>query len=333
MQSDTRPLPNGTPDYFELDGSGMTATDAFAAWSAVLPYYEVTALAPDDFAVRARAWVVADVIVTDTILSPVRLVRSQALIAADRSDDVAIQFLLSGSFRGEADGRRFSGEPGDVTFLDMSRPYAVTNTDMRLITVRVPQAGLGAGAAGADLHGLALRAGEAPLLTGMLQALPATLTRQHTPRRALADLLCSHVVLALTDAGVRPRTAREEQLSLAVRRYLDAQLAQPLDVAGLCSSLGVSRSAVYRLFTDEGGLAAFVARRRLARIYAALTDPAERRSIREIAAATGIVDQAHLTRVFRRTFGCTPGQVRATPGHRPVSSDAASLRSRLIERD
>ncbi|MFA5967626.1 MAG: helix-turn-helix transcriptional regulator [Sphingomonas sp.] len=55
---------------------------------------------------------------------------------------------------------------------------------------------------------------------------------------------------------------------------------------------------------------AFVLERRMARASALLRD----RSLpmKEIAAACGFSDQAHMTRMFRAKLGVTPGQYRAS---------------------
>jgi AraC-like DNA-binding protein len=58
-------------------------------------------------------------------------------------------------------------------------------------------------------------------------------------------------------------------------------------------------------------VAAFIQKRRLRRIHAILADARDRRPIAEIAYQFGFPSGAHFSRVFRRTYGYSPREVRA----------------------
>jgi AraC-like DNA-binding protein len=98
-----------------------------------------------------------------------------------------------------------------------------------------------------------------------------------------------------------------------VIRYIATQPAGSLDVAALCDTLHMTRSSLFRAFKRYGGVLAYDRRRRLHALHRALTDPRERRSVAELGFIHGFEDKAHLSRVFRKTFGYSASELRNHP--------------------
>ncbi|WP_336810988.1 helix-turn-helix domain-containing protein [Bosea sp. MMO-172] len=95
-----------------------------------------------------------------------------------------------------------------------------------------------------------------------------------------------------------------------VRRLVDLHLNNPaLGPDFLCREAGMSRSQLYRLFENEGGVAHYVQRRRLRRCFTELSRNAGGRSIAAIAEQLGFPDPSSFSRSFRREFGLTPRDV------------------------
>jgi AraC-like DNA-binding protein len=85
-----------------------------------------------------------------------------------------------------------------------------------------------------------------------------------------------------------------------------------LDAARICALTGVSRSTLYRLFSENGGVANHIRRLRLEMVFADLADPLlEHENIAEIAARRGLYCASSFTRAFRKAFGSSPSDVRA----------------------
>jgi len=100
---------------------------------------------------------------------------------------------------------------------------------------------------------------------------------------------------------------------LRAEKVIRANLASArLDSHRIATLSGVSRSTLYRLFEDEGGVAAHVRRVRLDAVHAALTDPdQDGQPINKIASEAGFHCIASFNRSFKARFGASPGEVRA----------------------
>lgn len=143
----------------------------------------------------------------------------------------------------------------------------------------------------------------APLLSIPLDPVPA-----HFIAAGVRELLGA--AAASCTAPVPRVVRRDEDMFDRITAYIDAHLAQEIDVADLCHALGCSRSALYRATASAGGLVAMTMRRRLEAIYRTLQRGDDRRSIAAVARAHGFADASQFSRRFRRAFGVSAGQVR-----------------------
>ncbi|MBE9606982.1 helix-turn-helix transcriptional regulator [Acetobacteraceae bacterium H6797] len=95
-----------------------------------------------------------------------------------------------------------------------------------------------------------------------------------------------------------------------VRRHVEENLEHSLPVEELAALVRLSRRHFDRAFSQSFGLSphAYVTERRIARArHLILTTEL---SLSEIALECGAADQAHLTRLFRRAVGVSPGRWR-----------------------
>ena len=75
--------------------------------------------------------------------------------------------------------------------------------------------------------------------------------------------------------------------------------------------VGMSRSNLYRLFEDTGGVARYIQRERLLEARAVLSDLATTQSISAIAEDFCFADASSFSRAFKREFGYSPSEVRS----------------------
>jgi AraC-like DNA-binding protein len=111
--------------------------------------------------------------------------------------------------------------------------------------------------------------------------------------------------------GARARAAHRD-LAMAARAQLALRLADPVDLTTLAATLDVSPWHLCRVFKEETGMTIYGYRRDL-RLRTALEhlDLAPG-GISRLAHQLGFSSHSHFTAAFRRRFGFTPTERRAT---------------------
>jgi AraC-like DNA-binding protein len=144
------------------------------------------------------------------------------------------------------------------------------------------------------------------------QRLPAV-TEVDLPRltNAVGAMLAASVAPSakrVTVAKSQIDVGGKERVRQVVRRHLRTPTLAPTAV---CRLVGMSRSNLYRLFEDKGGVARYIQRERLLEAHAILTDPATTESISAIAEDLCFADASSFSRTFKREYGHTPSEVRS----------------------
>ncbi|MBX3653083.1 MAG: AraC family transcriptional regulator [Ramlibacter sp.] len=141
-----------------------------------------------------------------------------------------------------------------------------------------------------------------------------------TPAESLAceeALVYATALLLERHAGVAPRRAGLAEVTRARERLADEMLAPPT-LAALAADAGLSRFQLLRRFRQVHGLTpyAWLQQQRVEQARGLIRAGA---GLAGAAAAAGFADQSHMTRLFVRQFGFTPGAWQmATTRARPV---------------
>lgn len=246
--------------------------------------------------------------------------RERSMIAADDCDDIIVNIRHQGGALGDMNGRTVVAPAGSIVLADMAQvgrhasEASVTSgfvlpralAEQTLPSVR-------------SLHGHVIAPGQAALLVSHM-----AMIRQHAHQlpassgpslaRTIVDLftiaVCASLGNAPADVEQHERGLRHE-----LRAVIEQHLGSPsLNTARLSRTLGVSRSTLYRLLQDEGGVQAYIRTRRLDRIAETLRSGGDRETIAALAERWGFCDAAYLGRAFREVYGLTPGDYRALHG-------------------
>ena len=166
----------------------------------------------------------------------------------------------------------------------------------------------------------ALAAGLAALYAACIDA---TLDAPAKHSAAVAFFTAMHACL-------QPATAPPVQADDQLRRaadYINAHCMQPLKLAEICATAGLSPSHLIRSFKSRYGMTphAWLVNCRIERCRERLK---QGEPIADVALAAGFADQAHLQRAFKLQVAATPGQYRATAPSATARSRAAIAPSR-----
>ncbi|GAB6897229.1 helix-turn-helix domain-containing protein [Kineosporia succinea] len=222
-------------------------------------------------------------------------------------------FLVTqGSTHLDQDGRRAELRGGDLVVVDPSRPLTVTTTATRYLTVLMPRHLLALTDGDLDrVRGVRIpgSGGSGALLSSVAHAAVAAGGSFGPDEASRSGTAVATLTTALLDAHL-PRRSDDELLRRRVEVFVEAHLADPgLDPSTVAAAHHISCRRLHQLFRDEPlTVAALVRHRRLERCRADLGTTSG--SIAQIAARWGFTDPAHFSRLFRSTYGCTPGEHR-----------------------
>jgi AraC family transcriptional regulator len=219
--------------------------------------------------------------------------------------------LLAGRYEEKAAGRALRYAAGGIAF----HPAGLVHADDLAGGSRLFGIELGAGYAArlADLgssFGLRLEGPQSEL-----RWLAARVRREWARGEPCATLAVEGLVLEMLAAVARGEARRRPECPRWVDRALEivrAEFARPLTVTSLAAEVGVEPARLARAFRRFHGRSIGAAVRRL-RVEAACERLREWDvPLTDVAAETGFADQSHLTRVFKRLTGSTPGAYRAS---------------------
>ena len=122
-----------------------------------------------------------------------------------------------------------------------------------------------------------------------------------------ADLLLKDLILCVLRLQNLNKLERNDHSFKVVLDYIRTHITSNIKVEDLCKLACMSKSAFYRAFTHQFGIAPnqLIIRERLKLSKQLMTH--ERLSVKEAGYASGISDPNYFVRVFRKNEGITPG--------------------------
>jgi len=329
-----------SPNKVSLSFNGGNA-HAFDDWrSGYSPLFEMDAeslAARTSFRAGVTAYNLADVVIIDGYSSATTLQRTAQAIARSTVDHIGLTLHSEGGCSLDIEGRAAEVHPGEIFFLDMTRPSALRTSDFKSLTLVLPRTLLAPHVADLDsLHGKILP-GASPLnqmLAAHMRMLCAQaptldLPNMHAAARGTAALVSAFAGASVDGRELISQVAVSASLETC-RRMIDATLHDPaLGPEFLCNRLGVSRAKLYRMFEPLGGVSQHIQQRRLMRAYRMIVDPTHARErISAIATRCGFTNISVFNRAFRQAHGMSPTELRiastrAELGDAELSGDGA----------
>ena len=258
-----------------------------------------------------------------------RLTHGATEVRRSPADVVFVNLQLTGLCKGEQDGRQCLVPPGTFALFDTTRPYRLefeesrTGEPWRVLSFRVRRDQLtrflpgdaqftGRTVDGQRGAGLVVSTMMASIWTTQEELSPSTrLAVDHAYGQVLATALGAFEL-----SGAPDRAGRDAALRSMLTRFVAERLPLgSIRAEDAAAHVGVSIRKVHELFAGTGtSFASVVREMRLREVTRDLLDDTAPRSITEIASRWGFCDGAHLSRVFRAEFGCTPSEYRLQQG-------------------
>lgn len=207
-----------------------------------------------------------------------------------------------------------------ILALDMNQPMRMERPvgRSRVLALFVPRTLVDAVLPEAEaIHGRMIDPASHParLLAGDLAALHRNLAAMPAAAAHAALVACASLAAAAfgRDAGLsgNARAAVRAALFRQARRYIDDNLHESdLSPDSVHRMSGLSRSTLYRLFEQEGGIAGYIRNRRLRETANELAR-FPRKAISDIAYGLGFQSPADFNHAFRRAYKMSPREFRA----------------------
>jgi AraC-like DNA-binding protein len=264
---------------------------------------------------------IGDLALVDCTASPFVGRRSQVVVSTDgsqaRQEDVlGFQMVCKGTELVGESGRRLALSAGDVVLWDGLLPTEVEIVEpFYKRTLMFPRERvLAVSPRLAELSALPAVDGSGParLLVRYVNALALELPHLDAAAATAASIAALELLRGAVEPSLPPsRATSREAMRAEIRRYVRSHLQDPaLGPVSIARAYAMSVRALHALFEDvDVSVAGLVRTERLARC---LEDLRQRGggSVTDIAFRWGFCDAAHFSRVFKRSFGATPTEVR-----------------------
>ena len=281
---------------------------------------------PESYEAEATTWSFGRLALTKAETPGGAYSRTAECLRRDGLDHWCFSMALHGSRVHRTRGQISMVQPGQIMMDTLAQPFEVARTRSAWLYLYLPRDLLPETSSLANRSRM-LDTPEGRLLAEHLRLLAAELPRMSTTEaERMAEATQAMIALAVApsarveEAASGPAAAAQiMRLRALIRANLGSATFGP---ARLCRLAGISRSQLYRMFEIHGGVALSIQRERLAAAHRALSNPADLRSIAEIAESVGLFDPSSFSRMFRRSYGISPRELRLVTSARTQASGA-----------
>lgn len=267
------------------------------------------------FNVDATDYLLDDLVVSRIAYDEHTITRTATQVAPGESDCIAVQMHLVGSVRGAVGDVEMYAGPDRVVIQDLAHPFTVWAERSDVIGVVIPRQRVGC-------HDWIRN--RAPVITfpldsptgRILGSALMTLWNQ-LPHASMDDgpALAGGFV-GLVNGLLQPSPETDDDvrraLAAAMKQYIRANLDDlNLGADELRARFYCSRSTMYRIFEDDGGVASYIRDLRLRACLHDLAEPGSqpRTRVSRIATRWGFENPSHFNRLFKKAFGVAPSAV------------------------
>lgn len=247
--------------------------------------------------------------------------------------------LLEGRTRGTSGDDVINRRPGPIYVSDQARPFEAVVERNHLQSVLIPKAILGLDSDMSSIPTEIHRTCMAGKLvhTGMDNLFAALWRNDDYISASALDRFIACLKIAMGAAPQRAdiRAHARDALFDLICSYIEQNLGDfALSMDSIRGEFGVSRSSLYRMFEDKGGVRNYITERRAVRAILEISEaPQFRGQIRIAAERWGFLTPPTFSRTIHRIYGASPGSLfSAKPVTAKQPLTVAGLLSRFASR-
>lgn len=241
--------------------------------------------------------------------------RTRAHIRRDGLEHFSLHLNHAGyDFRSARGEGRLAG--GEISINDLAQPFERSGAlERNSVVLSLPRDAVERVAPDRALHGAILNGAVGALLAAHMQMLASRMSEvPPAAAQRLMDATTAMLGAALAPSGPESRSF-DAARTLAVKRHIRKNLSRlSLSPETVARDMRMSRTKLYSLFEAEGGVAHYIAQRRLAAAAEALRNGDELRPISALALACGFASPSAFSRAFRARYGASARDYRAAQG-------------------
>jgi AraC-like DNA-binding protein len=295
----------------------LAPEDQFAAWRehmAVL--YDVKM--PEDtsattgFVADHTVWNIGGMLVVQQRSPAYRFSLTADRLRSSPIDHWYIVLLKKGSMWTEVAGRVAESHSEEILFGSLGNPFSGRLTANEALVLYLPREMFADRSASLDaLTNTVLSGSGAAALADYLRSLESRLSMLvkddlATVLNTTCEMIFHHLEPLRGNDTPRQQT-NDRTLMERARLYVQKNLSNAgLSPAKMAIALGVSRTRIYTLFEQSGGVFHYIQRCRLQAAHVALSNPTDKQRIMGVAEAVGFKSAAHFSRAFSKEFGYSP---------------------------
>ncbi|SNR87026.1 helix-turn-helix domain-containing protein [Puniceibacterium sediminis] len=322
-----------------FDTRGIALPERFSAWRDSIDVIFDTKLDehsdPLAFNARMDASMFGDVVIGRLASDTQAFARPQTKILADGLDAYLVQVFTRGTCSVQ-DGRHTRiVRPGDIYIIDASAPLDAVDYGFEHITAMIPRDMISRNLARPDGHHRRVIPAEMPLAK-LLYAYVCTLSANRTQMTASDGVAAIAPLLSLIESilnapvpgavGQHDGQAVEFAVLNTIKDHIETNLSnRDMTPDTLATIMGMSRSRLYRLFEQMGGVSKYIRQRRLRRSLQDLLDQSHRTMrIGEIAWRWGFGSESDFSRAFKQRYGVNPSEARDARSRRGTTTQTSN---------
>ena len=265
----------------------------------------------EDFYVKAKGYMTGGLVFNHVAFSPINFERNIEELQGEMQDFLILEVQLKGCQTVLMNNIYIRMKPGFIYLRDWSYSFEADADEMEIFSILIPRHRLKASSTlNSNCPILSWSAEEAP--GQMLLTLWTTLFDKFSVITKPEALQLSNALIGFLDGLLdhRPQQQGADNSFDSICLYINARLHGEITTTQLCEYFNISKSTVYRIFKDYGGVKKYILLARLRHCYLDLYHAdASKDKIKDIFENWGFHDASSFSRAFKNTFKLMPTDV------------------------